>query len=162
MREIDFCLNKIQKCIDNESSWNYLRGLIMHLNIISSLFFKFSPVLKIWTNLNCFLFIYLDDDQDCYPQNIISFCRDKINNEKEIDKSPFLIAFLVDYNFLNAKKLKKQLLEAHQDDLIANLKNLIKTSVELLQSLIDSYDVIRHSYWKYLISKWNLEFSDYL
>ena len=55
-----------------------------------------------------------------------------------------------------------QLLEAHQDDLIANLKNLIKTSVELLQSLIDSYDVISNNYWKYLISKWNLEFSDYL
>lgn len=136
-KEMDFCLTKIKKCVDNESSWNYLRGLITHLNIISN-------------------------DEDDYPQNIIDFCKEKWNSEKNADKSPFLITFLVDYNFLRAKKLKKQLLEKPQDDIQEHLKSLIKTSIEMLQSLIDSYDVIRHNYWEYLISKWKLEFSNYL
>lgn len=35
MKEVEFCLDKIEICIDNESAWNYLRGLITHLTVIS-------------------------------------------------------------------------------------------------------------------------------
>lgn len=161
-RELDFCLTKIKKCIDNESSWNYLRGLITHLNIISSLWPCYSILNNKWIKFFKLYFLQKLDDEDGYPQNIIDFCKEKVNSEKNADKSPFVITFLVDYNFLRAKKLKKQLLEKHQDDIQENLKSLIKSSIEMLQSLIDSYDVIRHNYWEYLISKWKLEFSNYL
>lgn len=139
-KEVDFCLDKLEKCLDNESTWNYLRGLIAHLSIIAK-----------------------DESAgSIYPQKIIDFCNSKFTSPKDEHKSPFLIAFLVDYNLTKAKKLKTELSEQKQDDLKAILNNLVNSSIEMLQSLVERYDTIRHNYWNYLISKWKQEFAEYL
>ncbi len=71
--EVAFTLDKIDTCIDNESSWNYLRGLLTHINNISSS-------------------AYMNNS---YPVNVVQFCETKLNSSKEEDKSPFLMAFYV-------------------------------------------------------------------
>jgi len=140
LREVDFCLEKLEKCIDNESSWNYLRGLISHFTIIA----KDENVSSI------------------YPEKIIDFCNSKFISPKDENKSPFLISFLVDYKMIKAKQLKNELAEKQQDDLKETLKNLVNSSIEMLQLLVERYDTIRHNYWNYLISKWKQEFAEYL
>lgn len=139
-REVDYCLEKIQKCIDNESSWNYLRGLINHLTIISS-----------------------DNGISAYPQKVLDFCNATLASPKQDDKSPFLVAFLVDYNMIKAKQLKKDLAEnPKQDDLSVALTQLVSSSIEYLASLGEVHDRIRSNYWNYLIARWKQEFADYL
>jgi protein farnesyltransferase/geranylgeranyltransferase type-1 subunit alpha len=78
--EIDFTLNKIDSCIDNESSWNYLRALINHLNLLNGT--KFT-----------------------YPNSVVDFLIQKLANNREEDLSPFLISFYVEYNQTKANNL---------------------------------------------------------
>jgi len=137
-KEIEFCLEKIDKCVDNESSWNYLRGLVTHLGSIS-------------TSENAYT---------AYPNKVIEFCMNKVRSEREDQKSPFLTAFLVDYNYLKAKDLLK--LDALDQANNESLKSLVKTSIEMLESLACKYDVIRVNFWNYLISKWKKEFAQFV
>jgi len=139
LKEVDFSLEKIEICIDNESAWNYLRGLITHLTVISG-----------------------DKLELAYPDKIIEYCTNKMKSAKNEDKSPFLISFIVDYNMLKAKQMKKDLAEQSQDDIKQAIKTLAQSSVEMLDSLAKVYDSIRHNYWNYLISKWKQEYADYL
>ena len=134
-KEIAFCLEKIDKCVDNESSWNYLRGLVTHLCSIST------------SESAC----------SAYPDKVVEFCMNKARSEREDHKSPFLTAFLVDYNFLKAKDLLK--LDKADNE---TLKSLVTTSIEMLESLARKYDVIRVNYWNYLISKWQKEFAQFV
>lgn len=123
--EIEYCLSKIDLCVDNESSWNYLRALVAR-------------------------------NKNVYPDNVIQFCRNKLSMDKEDEKSPFLIAFLVDYNSIKSKELLKSTKDSNE------LKTYAKESVELLESLASKYDTIRANYWNYLISKWKNQFSEYV
>lgn len=131
--EVAFTLEKIEGCMDNESSWNYLRGLITHISsILSSAYVK-----------------------DRYPANVIQFCETKLNSTKEEDKSPFLTSFYVEYNLSKAREL------ASAND-AEKVKLLVKNSIEMLDTLVTKYDTIRVNYWKYLISKWRHEFANYI
>jgi protein farnesyltransferase/geranylgeranyltransferase type-1 subunit alpha len=143
--EIEYCLNKIDLCIDNESSWNYLRAIINHLCDLNE-----------------------DPTKTLYPQNVIDFCERKFVSEKEDDRSPFLISFMVDCNLFKARAIVKKTKASQStetfninDDKQA-LKELIKNSIEMLESLGAKYDTIRVNYWNYLILKWKNEFADYV
>ncbi len=83
-------------------------------------------------------------------------------SSKEDDKSPFLISFLAEHNFMKAKEMKKELSEKCQDDIKAKMVSLVNSSIEMLKSLAEKYDTIRHNYWNYLIGNWKQEFSEYL
>lgn len=133
--EIDFTLNKINSCIDNESSWNYLRALISNL-------------VKKTGN---------------YPENVMEFCRLKLSADKEEELSPFLISFKVDYNLVKSKDLLRRINSSEEanDGLKLNTRTYVKESIEYLSALASKHDTIRANYWNYLISKWKQEFSEY-
>lgn len=131
--EIEYTLSKIGSCIDNESSWNYLRGLLTHVS-----------------NLN----------GNSYPASVVQFCETKLNSSREEDKSPFMTVFYVEYNLSRCRELVRQ--KERNDDDVAKLKLLVKSSIEMLESLATKYDTIRVNYWNYLISKWKKEFNDYV
>ena len=136
--EIDFCLEKIEACIDNESSWNYLRALISHLN-----------------NLN-------NENKSNYPKKVVDFCERVMTSKKEDAESPFLIAFLVDLNYLKAKELDEKLKHEKTEEGVSSMKGMVKNSIEMLDSLACKHDLIRFNYWNYLISKWRHEFPEYV
>jgi protein farnesyltransferase/geranylgeranyltransferase type-1 subunit alpha len=138
--EIDYCLGKIQLCVDNESSWNYLRALIVNLNG--------------------------SRDTAVYPQRVVDFCAKKLSSERDDERSPFLFAFVVDYNVARARDLVKELEgcgnEKNDSELRANVGELVRGSVELLEKLGGKYDTIRVNYWNYLLAKYKQQFSGYL
>ena len=134
-KEIEFTLNKINICVDNESSWNYLRGLLSLKN----------------NNDTC------SSVEDSYPLNVIEMCQLKLNSSKNEDKSPFLISFYVDYNL----SLARDIVSKGNIDL-EKLKLLINSSIQYLESLANKYDVIRVNYWQYLIKKYKIEFNQYI
>lgn len=108
------------------------------------------------------MFFKGDKVELAYPDKVIDYCTNKMNGKKDEDKSPFLISFLVDYNMVKAKQMKKDLADQSQDDVKLSLKTLVVSSIEMLDSLAKIYDTIRHNYWNYLISKWKQEFAHYL
>lgn len=97
-----------------------------------------------------------------YPQKVIEFCTEKMNSPKNDDKSPFLVSFLVEHNFMKAKQMKSELQEKSQDDIKASLVIIVNSSIEMLRTLADKYDVIRQNYWNYMISRWQREFTEYI
>ena len=140
--EIEFCLNKIDLCIDNESSWNYLRAIVNNLISLSA----------------------VEGGEFFYPQKVIEFCSRKMITDKEDERSPFLLSFVVEYNSARVKhlmgKLKQNL--GNSDGIKSEIKGLVKKSIEILESLGTRYDTIRVNYWNYLISKLRQEYSDYV
>lgn len=143
--EIEYCLSKIDLCIDNESSWNYLRAIINHLCDLNE-----------------------DSTKTVYPRSVIDFCERKLASEKDDDRSPFLISFMVDYNLSKTRALVKQMKTSQPTEASDSnggkqiVKSLIKNSIEMLESLGAKYDTIRVNYWNYLILKWKAEFADYV
>lgn len=77
-REIDYCFEKLNLNINNESVWNYLRGLV-------DLMIR---------------------EGSAYPEKIIQYCDKKLESKKEDELSPFLIAFKIDYNWSKANQKK--------------------------------------------------------
>jgi len=59
---------------------------------------------------------------------------------------------------MKAKEMKKELAKKSQDEIVS----LVNSSIEMLKSLAEKYDTIRHNYWNYLIGNWKQEFSEYL
>ncbi|CAF0721162.1 unnamed protein product [Brachionus calyciflorus] len=134
-REIDFCLEKINFCIDNESSWNYLRAVIDHL-------------IKI--------------NENNYPQKVLEFCNIKLSTGRDDDMSPFLLSFKIDFNWFRSKEMLKKL-ESNNDDvcLKQNIRTYANESLDYLTKLAIKYDTIRANYWNYLASNWKQEFGQY-
>lgn len=141
-REIDYTLGKIALCLDNESSWNYLRALTSR-----------------WTEL--------EQADGAYPPNVVDFCMSRFKgsvDDKEDESSPFLMAFIVEYNHSLCKSALKN------DDSSSNLSNenkikiaqLVKSSIEILESLANRYDTIRVNYWNYMVAKWKQEFKQFI
>ncbi len=108
-----------------------------------------------------YFFAFLDKPSLVYPKNVIEFCAGKMASPNDDDKSPFLIAFLVEYNFIKAKEIKKEL-NQKSENLKSEMISLVENSIEMLNSLSQKYDTIRQKYWNYLISKWKQEFLEYL
>lgn len=136
-REVDYTLNKIATCVDNESAWNYLRALVSRFADLG------------------------DETISVYPQNVVDFCMGKLNSGKEDESSPFLLAFVVDYNYYlckNALKNEKDLSEEKKNE----IGKLVKSSIELLESLANRLDTIRVNYWNFLIAKWKQEFKFFI
>lgn len=133
-REIDFCLEKINVCIDNESSWNFLRALVNHH-------------IKITNE---------------YPEKVAEFCRIKLSSENDDEWSPFLISFKVDHNYAKSKGMLKKIPTSDQTDILRqNIKTYVKESIDYLNLLATKYDTIRANYWNFLSSKWKQEFNEF-
>lgn len=138
-REIEYTLGKIATCVDNESAWNYLRALVSRL-------------------------IELDADDSLatptYPQSVVDFCMGSLNASRDDECSPFLVAFLVDYNqFLCKNALKIGNLNEEKR---AEISKLVKMSLEFLDSLANRLDTIRVNYWNFLASLWKQDFKEFL
>jgi protein farnesyltransferase/geranylgeranyltransferase type-1 subunit alpha len=126
--EIDYTLVKIALCIDNESSWNYLRALVSR-------------------------HVELNKSGGDYPRNVLDFCTNKMATLADDERSPFLISFIIDYNYLQCKKMMPDVEKR------VECASLVNQSIGLLDSLASKYDTIRVNYWNYLASKWREEFS---
>lgn len=138
-REVEFTLAKIGLCVDNESAWNYLRPLVTRLIQVDTI---------------------VGIDAPSYPQSVVDFCMKLWVSSRDEECSPFLLAFLVDYNwFLCNRGVKKTELNEKEKD---EMKKLVKSSIELLESLATKFDTIRVNYWNYLISKWKTEFKSFV
>lgn len=123
--EIEFCKNKIEILVDNESVWNYLRALIR-----------------------------VSNEMDIQTQDLMRFCKNLNDEAKEDEKSPFLIAFILDSNRNNLNEIIK----TNDQSRLNEFKQLYTNSLVMLNELADKYDVIRAKYWKYEASKWKQEF----
>lgn len=131
--EIDFCLKKIDYCVDNESSWNYLRAMLSHL---------------------------IMDGTNEYPLKVVEFCMKKFNSDKEEERSPFLLFFITECNSNRIKNILAKYTDQNQAD--TEIKDLVKSSLDILESLCSKYDTIRVNYWNYVISKWKKEYSAFI
>lgn len=80
--EIEYCLDKIDVCIDNESSWNYLRAMLALLNTLST-------------------------SSGESVKRVSEFCERKLTSSKEDERSPFLYSFVVDQYITKAEELVK-------------------------------------------------------
>lgn len=157
-------MEKIQLCIDNESSWNYLRALINNLANINEA--------KNRTTVSI---------TDYYPELLSDFCTKKLNSDKEEDRSPFLISFYIDYNRARISELLTKLKSTTNASNIKDddhnqsattttttdsnniqlIKDLVRRSIEMLESLATKHDTIRANYWNYLVSKWKQDYIDF-
>jgi protein farnesyltransferase/geranylgeranyltransferase type-1 subunit alpha len=137
-KEIEYCLSKIDLCVDNESSWNYLRALITSLN-----------------NKNA-------ATTTVYPANVIDFCTRKLNGGDD-ERSPFLLAFVADCNMVRARELAKDLDQSpNAEETRSKVRVYVREAIELSEKLGSKYDTIRVNYWNYLISKYKQQFPDYV
>jgi protein farnesyltransferase/geranylgeranyltransferase type-1 subunit alpha len=149
--EIEFSLEKIDHCIDNESSWNYLRAIVNHLIDIYSLERK-----KLDLNNN-------------YLTKVNEFCDKKFQSNTEDDRSPFLLSYIVEMNMVKVEELIAYLEELddennkeEQNKVLNELKKLVNSSIEILDLLSTKFDTIRASYWNYQVSKWKSNYSKYI
>ena len=90
---------------------------------------------------------------------MIEFCEKKLSNERDDEKSPFLLSFIVDFNMTKVKELTKELANVKGDAgknemLNSAIKEYVMISLELLEKLGSKYDTIRVNYWNYVISRW--------
>jgi len=140
-REIEFTLVKIDLCVDNESSWNYLRALVSRLIELDAADGLSTP---------------------SYPRNVVDFCVRNMDTSRDDECSPFLVAFLVDYNQFLCKNVLKSSSQDISEEKRNEIKKLVKTSLELLDSLATRLDTIRVNYWNYLASKWKQDFKEFI
>lgn len=155
--EIDFCLAKINKCVDNESSWNYLRTIVNHLIVKYSVQAAERKVRQEAAQ------------RDKMPlAKVLEFCNEKYRSSSEDDSSPFLLAFLVDMNETQVNELLSysgQLPESapeEKDKAISEVKKIVKNSTEIIEALATKYDVIRANYWRYQMSIWKDQYANFI
>ena len=129
-RELDFATSKIALCVDNESSWNYLRAMWRHVVELKR---RSKPA-------------------DDLLAEVDAFCRRRLESATDDDRSPFLISFVVEMN--KERLLSSSSSSTESDDESAQQQQLVEQSVELLDSLAAKYDVIRANYWNYQKSIW--------
>jgi protein farnesyltransferase/geranylgeranyltransferase type-1 subunit alpha len=149
--EIEFSLDKIEYCIDNESSWNYLRAIVNHLIDIYSLEKK-----KL-------------DPSNNYLNKVTEFCDRKFQSNTEDDRSPFLLSYIVEMNMVKVDELLAYLEELvdennqeERNKVLNELNKLVNGSIEILDLLANKFDTIRANYWNYQVSKWNENYSKYI
>lgn len=150
--EIELSLSKIDTCIDNESSWNYLRAIMNHL-------------IKIYNdekNLNV-----KNSSSSNFLKRLVDFCDQKFKSNTEDDRSPFLLSFIVEMNWIKINELGRYLNELDEENkeernkVLAELKKILDNSLEMLELLANKFDTIRANYWNYQISKWKFLYGKY-
>ncbi|XP_066246112.1 protein farnesyltransferase/geranylgeranyltransferase type-1 subunit alpha [Euwallacea similis] len=108
-REIEYTLDKIKILMDNESAWNYLRGLLLH-----------------------------DKGGLSRNKKVTEFFE---NMYKEGNRSPFLLAFIVD--MCSERSLEHG--EGEEDNTYS-----VARAKELCNDLATKFDTIRGKYWEYM------------
>lgn len=123
-REVNYVTNRIRLVKENESSWNFLRGLLQEEK----------------------------DTLDQFPE-VIEFCEDLYNSG---NRSPYLLAFLIDMYVEKSLKLAPIQSHASQDpkENIDTYKNKI---LELCNLMVTKHDTIRSNYWKYVAENYLLK-----
>lgn len=147
-REIAYTLGKLTACVDNESAWNYLRALLSRRRRRNR------------------RDITADDHDDSltYPKSVVDFCADRLAAQRDDETSPFLLAFIVDYNWFLCKSALLKLPTSQEIDekKRGEVEKLVKRSLELLDSLANRLDTIRVNYWNFLAAKWKQEFKQFI
>jgi protein farnesyltransferase/geranylgeranyltransferase type-1 subunit alpha len=135
-QELNYCKEKLLKCIDNESVWNYLKAFLRNLEVYPIDFVDF-----------CFdLFKNTKDDEkspflcsficDSYEIKILEWVKLIDSNEiKDVEK-------------INELKL--------------NIKVNFNNSLEILEQLKSKYDLMREKYWLYVIRRWEKKYSSFI
>ncbi len=134
-QEINYCIEKIIKCIDNESVWNYIKALIRNKNEFPKHLVDFC--IELYTSTK-------DDEKSPF---LCSFLCDYY--EHEIEK-------LIKY--IDSTELNQNLI----NDVKIQINNKYKISIEILKLLASKFDVMREKYWLYIINKWQIKYDPYL
>lgn len=140
-REVEFTLDKIAICVDNESAWNYLRALVNRLVELDVADGLASPT---------------------YPKNVVDFCMKSFKSSSDDDNSPFLLSFIIDYNMFLCKNVLKSGSKELSDEKTGQVTKLVKNSLEMLDSLANRIDTIRVNYWNFIAAKWKQDFKNFI
>lgn len=146
-REVNYVMSRIRIVKNNESTWNFLRGILQNGRGTLDQFPEVSC---------CFFFFCLELEEEIenlqflssvHHTQVVEFCEDLYNSGV---RSPHLLSFLID--LYEEKCLRNP---ANPDDDIESLASKIS---ELCNSLIVEHDVIRAKYWEYVRSKFQINF----
>jgi len=127
-RELEYCKQKIYALVDNESVWNYVRGLFKqnttYLDDFAQFCIQLNSTLK-------------DDERSpLLLAFIVYFYEEKLNDALAKDTESEAAA-------------RKQTLSKDQ------LKEHFNNAIQLVDGLSTKYDLIRKNYWNFIRAKWN-------
>lgn len=127
-REVEYTLEKIKICIDNESAWNYLRGCVTDIFLFGfRIIFLFHSLL-----------LHEKNGLSQCP-SVTKFCEDLY---AEGNRSTFLLALLVDMCEEQCSVM------GSSGDGVYTLAR----AQELCTALASEYDTIRAKYWEHVAS----------
>lgn len=137
-REIDYVMRRIRFVKNNESTWNFLRGLLQQGDGTMDQFSEVHKVKSIRAAEKSKI------KKFSLPLQVVEFCEELYTSGI---RSPYLIAFLID---LYEEKCIR-------GDPVDNVEELSAKVYEYCELMATNVDKIREKYWKYVAGNFRIQ-----